>query len=590
METIQGIPASPGIAFGEAYVYNQDLFIPKYSISDRQVELEIDRFYLALRKTKEEYEFLKIKIINEMTEDEGKFLDTHILMTEDQTLINEVVEKIRTEKKNVEWITFQVVDTLFKKFKLIEDEYFQDRANDVLDLGKKLIQRLLSKKSVSLAEIDKDVIIVSSNLTVSDTASMNKKHVLGFVTELGGRTSHVAILARALGIPAVVGINNVTHKINTSDNIIIDGVYGKIISNPDDKTKAHYVKEKENHQKIESGYLLLKDLPSETLDGHRIMLKANMEIPEQEIDSVLYHGAEGIGLYRSEFLYLSKRQKSLPTEEQQFSAYKFILEQFPDHDVTIRTLDLGGDKVLENITEKELNPNLGWRAIRFCLAMPDIFKTQLRALYRASVYGNLKIMFPLITGTEEIGEIKKLISEVKKDLKKENIRFKEHIPFGIMIETPSSVVVSDALAKMVDFFSIGTNDLIQYTLACDRGNEKVAYLYRPLHPSILRMLKIAIDNAHNANIRVSLCGEMGADIENIIILLGLGIDELSMGPTSILAVKDIIRSIKYEDTKKITNELLNYNDYFEIKKKLDDWIKQNTKNYVTFKNPLLKKK
>ena len=590
METIQGIPASPGIAFGEAYVYNQDLFIPKYSISDRQVELEIDRFYLALRKTKEEYEFLKIKIINEMTEDEGKFLDTHILMTEDQTLINEVVDKIRTEKKNVEWITFQVVDTLVKKFKQLEDEYFQDRANDVLDIGKKIIQRLLSKKSVSLSDIDKDVIIVSSNLTVSDTASMNKKHVLGFVTELGGRTSHVAILARALGIPAVVGISNVTHRINTSDNIIIDGVHGKIILNPDDKTVNHYKKEKENHDRIESGYMVLKDLPAETLDGRRIVLKANMEIPEQEIDSVIYHGAEGIGLYRSEFLYLSKKQKALPSEEQQFSAYKFILEQFPDHDVTIRTLDLGGDKVLENITEREINPNLGWRAIRFCLAMPEIFKTQLRALYRASVYGNLKIMFPLITGVEEIAEIKKLIDEVKKELKKENIKFKENIPLGIMVETPSSVMISDSLAKCVDFFSIGTNDLIQYTLACDRGNEKVAYLYRPLHPAILKMLKIAIDNAHNANIRISLCGEMGSEIENIIILLGLGIDEISMGPTSILAVKDIIRSIKYEDTKKITEELLNMDDHNEIKKKLGDWIRQNTKNYVTFKNPLSKKK
>jgi phosphoenolpyruvate-protein phosphotransferase (PTS system enzyme I) len=265
------------------------------------------------------------------------------------------------------------------------------------------------------------------------------------------------------------------------------------------------------------------------------------------------------------------------------------LEKFPINNVTIRTLDLGGDKILEGITERESNPNLGWRAIRFCLAHPEIFKTQLRALYRASIYGNLQIMFPMITGLEEVIQIKDIVNEVKKELKKDNFKFKDNVPTGIMIETPSAAMISDVLAKHTDFFSIGTNDLIQYTIACDRGNDKVAYLYKPLHPAMIRSLKMIIDNAHKANIKVSLCGEMGADVENIIVLLGLGIDEISMSPVSILAIKDIIRNLKYEDTKAIVEELINLNDCSEIKEKLDDWIKNNIKNYVTFKPPSTKK-
>jgi len=590
MEIYEGIAASPGIAIGEAFIYNQELLIPKYSISEMQVELEIDRFYVALRKTKEEYEKLRNKIVAEMSEDEGKFLDTHILMTEDQSLIQEVVERLREEKKNVEWIIYQVVDSLFKKFRQMEDEYFRDRAVDVLDIGRKLIQKLLSQKNSSLSDISKDVIVISSDLTVSDTASMNKKHVFGFVTELGGRTSHVAILARALGIPAVLGIKDISHKINTGDMVIIDGLRGRIIVNPNEETTMDYGHEKTNYEKLENSYLALKDLPSETLDGKKIILKANMEIPEQEIDSVIFHGAEGIGLYRSEFLYLSKKRKVLPTEEQQFNAYKFVLEKFPNHNVTIRTLDLGGDKVLEGVTERESNPYLGWRAIRFCLSRPDIFKIQLRALYRASIFGNLQIMFPMITGAEEVDQINQIIEQVKKDLRKENINFKEDVPVGLMIETPGAVLITDLLAKKSDFFSIGTNDLIQYTLACDRGNEKVAYLYEPLHPAVLKLLKMTIDNAHKENLKVSLCGEMSSDIESVIALVGLGIDELSMGPISILEVKEIIRSLKYEETKKLSEELLKMKDYFEIKKRIQNWMKTNLKNHIFIKSSNFKKK
>ena len=446
-----------------------------------------------------------------------------------------------------------------------------------MDIGRKVMQKLLTKKSLSLTTLDTDVVVVSTDITVSDTASMNKKHILAFVTELGGRTSHVSILARALGIPAVFGIHGISHEINTGDKVIVDGIKGIIIVNPNKNKIDEYQVIKLNYEKKENEYFTIKDLPAETKDGKIISIKANMEVPEQEIEAVISHGAEGIGLYRSEFLYLSKKVRAIPSEEQQFNAYKFILEKFPDETVTIRTLDLGGDKVLSDTTEKESNPYLGWRAIRFCLARPDIFKIQLRALLRSSLFGNLKIMFPMITGLEEIIAAKKIINEVKKDLKKENINFNNNIPVGIMIETPAAVLMSDVLAKHVDFFSIGTNDLIQYTLACDRGNEKVAYLFEPLHPAVLRMLKIIIDNAHKNNIGVSLCGEMAADIENVIVLVGLGIDELSMAPMSILEVKKVIRNIKYQDVKSLVNDIFKLKDYNEIIRKVKNWTNKNIK-------------
>lgn len=577
MKVFNGNPVSPGIAVGEAFVYSKDLLIPRYSISDIQIKMEIDRFYTALKNTKKEFMQLKTKMSNELSDKEGKFLDSHILITEDQSFINEVINKVKTEKKNIEWIIYQVIDSLVKTFNKMEDDYFRERAVDILDIGRKVMQKLLAKKNISLSSLEKDVVVISSDITISDTASMNQKHVLAFVTEFGGQTSHVSILSRALGIPSVFGIPNLSHNINTGDHIIVDGFKGILIVNPDKKTITEYSKVQIDYKKKEDEYLSIKDLPAETKDGKRVPIKANIEVPEQELDMVISHGAEGIGLYRSEFLYLTKKLKILPTEEQQFNAYKFVLQKFPNDVVTIRTLDLGGDKVLHEYTEKELNPYLGWRAIRFCLARPDVFKVQLRALYRSSIYGNLQIMLPMISGLEEIIETKKIINEVKKDLKKENIKFKDNIPVGIMIETPSAALISDVLAEHSDFFSIGTNDLIQYTLACDRGNEKVAYLYEPLHPAVLRVLKLVIDNAHKANIKVSLCGEMGSEIENVAVLLGLGIDELSMNSISIPEVKEVIRQIKYSDSKDLVNEILNLKNLTDIITKVKNWCRRNTK-------------
>lgn len=580
METYQGVAASPGIAIGEVFIYNQKLHIPNFSISEYQVEFEIDRFYNALRKTKEEYIKLQKKIIEEMSEDQGSILDAHILMTEDKALIQEVVDRLRIEKKNLESIVFHVVDSFSKKFLQMDDEYFRDRAIDIIDFGKKIIQILLSQKNISLSDINKNVIIIATDLSVSDTASMNKNHVLGFVTELGGRTSHSAIIARSLGIPAILGIRDITHQSSIGFLCIIDGYSGKFIINPDQETLEKYRELKQEYEEREKNFLLLRELPSVTTDNKKILLKANVEIPEQEIEAVEKFGAEGVGLYRSEFLYLSKKRKVLPTEEQQFLAYKFILEKFPNDAVTIRTLDLGGDKVLEDIYSKEPNPNLGWRAIRFCLANPNIFKTQLRALLRASVYGNLQIMLPMISNIDEIYKSKEIIEEVKKELTNEGIQFRSDIPLGIMIETPAAALMSDTLGKMVDFFSIGSNDLIQYVLACDRGNEKISYLYEPLHPSVLKLIKMTIDNAHKNNIKVSICGEMASDIYNTIVLVGLGIDEISLSPIKLLEVKKTIRNISYSEIEKVVLPTLDMKDQKSVLDFIKNWLENNSKKEI----------
>lgn len=575
MKVYKGIAASSGIGIGDSFIYNQRFLIPHFSISGYQVEYEVDRFYTTLRRTKKEYEELQRKMIQEMSEDDAKFLDSHILMTEDQTLIDCVVEKLRDEKKNLEWVIYEVVDDLYKKFTQLKDEYFRDRAIDILDLGRKLIRILLSQKQASLSDLTENVVIVASDLSVSDTASMNKRYVLGFVTELGGKTSHTAILARSLGIPAVLGVENFTHISTTGDVIIVDGINGKVILNPDDATLKTYKHIKREYEKRKHDYIVLKDVPSITMDHKAIALMANMEIPEQEIDIVLNFGADGIGLYRSEFLYLSKRRRVLPTEEQQLNAYKFILEKFQQKPVTIRTLDLGGDKLLDGVTMKEMNPYLGWRAIRFCLANPDIFKTQLRALLRASMYGNLSIMLPMIANVEEVVQTRVIIEEVKEELTSKGIEFKENIPLGVMIETPAAALVSDKLAQMVDFFSIGTNDLIQYILACDRGNERIAYLYEPLNPAVLKMIKLTIDNAHKNNIKVSICGEMGSEYRNALILIGMGIDELSLTPIKILELKKVIQNVNYSAVKKLADEALELHSHNDVIELVDRWVEKN---------------
>ncbi len=580
MNFFSGIAASRGIAIGKAHLYNYKFQVPKYNISDIQIDAETDRFYDALRKVEQDYKKLKMDLEKEASEDTAKLFDGSILLTKDHTFINEVLTRLREDKKNIEWIVYDVSDTIFKKLIILDDEFFRDRAVDFLNFGKRLVNTMLLEKSQSLADIDSDVIVVSNDLAVSDTANMNRQHVLGILTELGGATSHVAIVAKSLKIPAVLGVKDICSKIKESDLLIVDGYSGKTFINPDEKTLIFYKKERERFENSEKKFLSIREKPSVTLDNRAIALKVNMEIPYQEIDLAMDVGSDGVGLYRSEFLYLSNKDKKLPSEEQQFNAYKFILEKFSPKPVTIRTIDLGGDKILEGYTERELNPYLGYRAIRLSLDKPKMFRDQLRALYRASIYGNLQIMFPMITGVDELAKIYKEIQNVKKELTKNSIPFSNDVKVGTMIETPSAAMLSDFICAKSDFVSIGSNDLVQYTLAVDRNNDRVSYLYQPLHPSVIRMLKLIIDGAHKANIKVSVCGEMGGDMKGLLIFIGLGIDEVSTGVNNIDLVKKIIRSVNYSEVKDLVDSLFIFDETSKIEKELDKWISKHLKHLI----------
>ena len=579
MKVYHGISASIGIAIGEAFIYDQHLHIPNYSISERQVEFEVHRFFIAMAKTKEEYIQIQKKLVQEMSEDQARMLDAHIMMVDDAFLIDKICTTLRSEKRNIESVVYDVINEQCQELAKSSESFFHERIIDIYDIGQKILQNLLSQKNVSLSNIARDVIVVASELSVSDTANMNKKHVLGFVTEFGGKTSHSAILAKSLSMPAIFGLNNIVHEVSSGTMCIIDSEKGLFIRNPDEKTLKEYQAKKLAEDVKKEDTLQLSRIPTVTKDGFSIPLKANMEIPEQEIDNVKKYGAEGVGLYRSEFLYFSKKRKSLPTEEQQFLAYKFILERLSDKEVTIRTLDLGGDKIIETYTTKEANPNMGWRAIRLCLENPEIFKTQLRALYRASIHGNLRIMLPMISVVEEVIQAKKLIEEVKADLKKEKIPFVKDVPLGIMIETPAAVLISDALAKHVDFFSIGSNDLIQYVMACDRGNEKISNLYQPLHPAILQLISITIKNAHKNKITCSLCGEMGSDLNNALILVGLGIDEISLSTGKLLEIRKLLQNINKKDLEVLAEQALTKSTQKEVNQLIARYHKthKNTK-------------
>ena len=579
MKVYHGISASIGIAIGEAFIYDQHLHIPNYSISERQVEFEVHRFFIAMAKTKEEYIQIQKKLVQEMSEDQARMLDAHIMMVDDAFLIDKICTTLRSEKRNIESVVYDVINEQCQELAKSSESFFHERIIDIYDIGQKILQNLLSQKNVSLSNIARDVIVIASELSVSDTANMNKKHVLGFVTEFGGKTSHSAILAKSLSMPAIFGLSNIVHEVSSGTLCIIDSENGIFIQNPDEKTLKEYQAKKLAEDVKKEDTLQLSRIPTVTKDGFSIPLKANMEIPEQEIDNVKKYGAEGVGLYRSEFLYFSKKRKSLPTEEQQFLAYKFILERLSDKEVTIRTLDLGGDKIIETYTTKEANPNMGWRAIRLCLENPEIFKTQLRALYRASIHGNLRIMLPMISVVEEVIQAKKLIEEVKADLKKEKIPFVKDVPLGIMIETPAAVLISDALAKHVDFFSIGSNDLIQYVMACDRGNEKISNLYQPLHPAILQLISITIKNAHKNRITCSLCGEMGSDLNNALILVGLGIDEISLSTGKLLEIRKLLQNINKKDLEVLAEQALTKSTQKEVNQLIARYHKthKNTK-------------
>lgn len=536
----KGIPVSFGYAFGNVKT-KKSTEINIYDFKIENTDEEKDKFSTAIKKTTAQLEVLKEKTAREMGEDKAAIFEAHIMLAEDPEYLQEIETLIVDEKLNSKMAVKIVTDKYLAFFDSMEDEYMKERASDLKDVFKRIVLNIDGIIFENEAFMEKDTVIVAHDLTPSDTAELDKEKVIAFLTDVGGKTSHTAIMAKSLEIPAIVGLKDITLKVKDGDFIIVDGINGEVFINPDRSTIDEYkikekafIKEKEELKK-------LKGVETKTLSGKRIEVSGNIGSPN-DVNSVIQNGGEGIGLFRTEFLYMDSI--ALPTEEEQFKAYKEVVSKMNPKPVVIRTLDIGGDKELPYLKiPKEMNPFLGYRAIRLCLDRIDIFKVQLRALLRASAFGNLKIMFPMISGREEILQAKTILKECMEELKNENISFNEALEVGIMIEIPAAAVNSYELSKYVDFFSIGTNDLIQYTLAVDRLNEKISYLYNPLHPAVLKLIKMTIEAAHNEGIWCGMCGEMAGDEDAIPTLVEYGLDEFSMSASSILKAKKIISNI-----------------------------------------------
>ncbi|OGW81120.1 MAG: phosphoenolpyruvate--protein phosphotransferase [Omnitrophica bacterium RIFCSPLOWO2_12_FULL_44_17] len=565
MKRYHGIPVSPGVAMGKALVlHSEDFFaVPKSQVGTEDIPREVVRFEEALTKTRADLVRIRKNIANKLGHEHSDIFSAHLLILEDRTLIEDVISKIKEEKVGAEYAFSLIIQRYFRAFSQIQDEYLRERVADIRDVGRRVMQNLLGKEKDSLIGLKEKVIVVAHDLAPTETAMMDREHVIAFVTDIGGPTSHTAIMARSLEIPAVVGLDTVSTDIVTGNQIIVDGHRGILIVEPDLATIENYSQQERRFVQLVSELDKLKSLPAETLDGHRIRLEANIEFPD-EIPSVLAHGAEGIGLYRTEYFYMNRRD--LPNEQEQYEAYRIVVEKLAPSPVIIRTLDLGGDKFLSFLDmPQEMNPFMGWRAIRFCLSEVEIFKTQLRAILRASVHGNLKVMYPMVSNVQEIRRANEILEQAKQELRNEQIAFDNQIDVGIMIEIPSAAITSDILSKEAKFFSIGTNDLIQYSLAVDRINPKIAYLYEPTHPAIIRLIRQVIENSKAAQIPTSVCGEMAADPGMAVLLLGLGIDELSMSPFALPTVKKAIRSVSFKDAQDFAKKATELTTGEEIK-------------------------
>lgn len=563
---MHGTPASPGIRIGKAYLQrDRKIVLNKNKLNEEELQLQADKVRKAIELTKKQLLNLKIKVEHEVGKDAAEIMEAHLMFLDDAVFWEEVNDIIKAENIAAEYAVSIIADKYLKMFDEMKDEYLKERAADIRDVTDRVIRNILGIVSIkALEDTVEDVIIVAEDLTPSDMAQLDKKKIIAFLTDKGGRTSHTAIMARSLEIPAVTGLTDISKKVNDKDILIVDGNKGLVYINPDQKVVDEYKRKMEHILNNYSELKKFKDLPATTKDGSKtVIISANIGTSD-DIKGAIQNGAESVGLYRTEFLYMNR--KNFPTEEVQFEAYKAVAIAMAPQPVIIRTLDVGGDKKLSYLNmPDELNPFLGYRAIRLCLDQPNIFKTQLRAILKASHYGNIKIMYPMISCVEEIFKANQILDQVKQELRNEKMPFNEDMDVGIMIEIPAAAIAADILAKESDFFSIGTNDLIQYTLAVDRMNEHVSYLYEPYHPAILRLIKMVIDAAHKEGKWVGMCGEMAGDPAAIPILLGMGLDEFSMSSGAILNAKKIVCSLNHEDAKKMAERALSRNSAAKIK-------------------------
>jgi phosphoenolpyruvate-protein phosphotransferase (PTS system enzyme I) len=570
---ISGILASPGIAFAKALLLKEDeIVINNESVAEANIENEVQRFFDARSKSSQQLEAIKEMAGRTFGEEKEAIFEGHIMLLEDEELEGDIVTLIRDERFSAEKAIHHAIEQYASMMAELDDPYLRERATDFRDIGTRLVKNALGMEIVNLSTIDEEVILVAHDLTPSETAQINLNFVRGFVTDIGGRTSHTSIMARSLELPAIVGTNDITKQVKSGDFLVLDALQNSVLINPSDE---HLKKLKDAQAKFlaeKAELAKLKELPAETTDGHRVEVCSNIGTIK-DMDGAHRNGAEGVGLYRTEFLFMDR--DSLPSEEEQYQAYKEVAESMPDHPIIVRTMDIGGDKELPYMKfPKEMNPFLGWRAVRIFFDRKDIMHTQLRAILRASAYGKLRIMFPMIISVEELRALKQEIVELKAELRNEQLPFDETIEVGVMIETPAAAVIARHLAKEADFFSIGTNDLTQYTLAVDRGNELISGLYNPLSPSVLTLIKQVIDASHAEGKWTGMCGELAGDDRASLLLLGMGLDEFSMSAMSIPRVKQLVRSANYTEVKAMAEQALACATIAEVEAVLDTFVKQ----------------
>ena len=574
---ITGIPASPGIVFGKALVLKEEkIVLDTQKISEDQVEAEVARFYAGREAAVEQLNSIHQRALKSLGEEKAAIFEGHLMILEDEELEEEIIDYLRSNKVNASLAASKIIDQQVEMLSEIDDEYLKERAGDIRDIGNRLIKNILGMHIVDLGDIAEESILVAYDLTPSETAQLNLEKVLGFITDIGGRTSHTSIMARSLELPAIVGTNDVTVRVNTGDYLILDAVNNRVYVNPTqaeiDELKTLEAKLAEEKAELAK----LKDLPAVTLDGHKVDVVANIGTI-RDCEGAHRNGAEGVGLYRTEFLFMDRDQ--LPSEEEQFIAYKEVVEAMEGRLVVLRTMDIGGDKELPYLNlPKEMNPFLGWRAVRIALDRREILHAQLRAVLRASAFGKLAVMFPMIISVEEIRELKSVLETLKAELRAEGKAFDENIQVGVMVETPSAAVNAKFLAKEVDFFSIGTNDLTQYTLAVDRGNELISHLYNPMSPSVLGLIKQVIDASHVEGKWTGMCGELAGDERATLLLLGMGLDEFSMSAISVPRIKKLIRHVNYQEVKALADEALQKPTAAEIEQLIQAFLAEKSLN------------